>query len=79
MECYFKPWMESLFSELFSNLSPIYSDYYYGFGFGFCRFQMEFRIKNYNVKYDFKTIFQISSIELWRNAIYEFNPTDDQQ
>jgi hypothetical protein len=44
-----------LFSEkLFSNLSLIYSDYYYGLTLDFIGFNWDSGIKNYNLKYDFK-------------------------
>lgn len=44
-----------LFSEkLFSNLSLIYSDYYYGLTLDFIGFNWDSGIKNYNIKYDFK-------------------------
>lgn len=44
-----------LFSEkLFSNLSLIYSDYYYGFGLSSVDFQWDSDIKNMNIKYDFR-------------------------
>lgn len=44
-----------LFSEkIFSNLSLIYSDYYYGLTLDFIGFNWESGIKNYNLKYDFK-------------------------
>lgn len=44
-----------LFSEkLFSNLSLIYSDYYYGLLLDFVGFEWESAIRNFNLKYDFK-------------------------
>lgn len=44
-----------LFSEkIFSNLSLIYSDYYYGLTLDFIGFNWESGIKNYNLKYDFR-------------------------
>ena len=44
-----------LFNEkLFSNLSLIYSDYYYGLTLDFVGFNWDSGIKNYNFKYDFK-------------------------
>jgi hypothetical protein len=35
---------------------------------------MGFRIKNYNIKYDFKTTFLTVLNLIWINGIYEFNP-----
>jgi hypothetical protein len=48
-------WNHLYSDKLFSNLSLIYSDYYYGLN-RFCWFSMGFGIKNYNIKYDFKNI-----------------------
>lgn len=47
-------WNHLFSDKLFSNLSMIYSDYYYGVGIGFVKFQWDSRIKNFNLKYDFK-------------------------
>ncbi len=66
-----------LFSEkLFSNLSVIYSDYYYGLDLDFVGFKWDSGIKNYNVKYDFKNyISNKFKLNYGLNAIYyEFNP-----
>ncbi|MBB1192446.1 hypothetical protein DNC80_02030 [Flavobacterium sp. SOK18b] len=66
-----------LFSEkLFSNLSLIYSDYYYGLDLDFVGFKWDSGIKNYNVKYDFKNyISNKFKLNYGLNAIYyEFNP-----
>ncbi|WP_158728915.1 MULTISPECIES: TonB-dependent receptor [unclassified Flavobacterium] len=66
-----------LFSEkLFSNLSLIYSDYYYGLDLDFVGFKWDSGIKNYNVKYDFKNyISDKFKLNYGLNAIYyEFNP-----
>ncbi|MCO6175951.1 TonB-dependent receptor [Flavobacterium sp. NRK F10] len=66
-----------LFSEkLFSNLSVIYSDYYYGLTLDFIGFNWDSDIKNYNLKYDFKHYLS-DKIKLFygANAIYyDFNP-----
>ncbi len=44
-----------LFSEkLFSNLSLIYSDYFYGLELDFVGFEWDSGITNFNLKYDFK-------------------------
>ncbi|RTY80658.1 TonB-dependent receptor [Flavobacterium sp. LS1P28] len=66
-----------LFSEkLFSNLSLIYSDYYYGLDLDFVGFKWDSGIKNYNIKYDFKNyISDIFKLNYGVNGIYyEFNP-----
>lgn len=64
--------------KLFSNLSFIYSDYYYGLNLGFVGFDWESGIKNFNLKYDFKHY--VSSklkLEYGLNSIhYQFNPGD---
>ncbi len=66
-----------LFSEkLFSNLSLIYSDYYYGLDLDFVGFRYGSGIKNYNVKYDFKSyISEKFNLQFGVNSIYYgFNP-----
>ena len=66
-----------LFSEkLFSNLSLIYSDYYYGLDLDFVGFKWDSGIKNYNIKYDFKNyISDKFKLNYGVNSIYyEFNP-----
>ncbi|MFC7358597.1 carboxypeptidase-like regulatory domain-containing protein [Jejudonia soesokkakensis] len=66
-----------LFSEkLFSNLSVIYSDYFYGLELGFVEFDFESGIRNLNLKYDF-TSFLSDDIELKygiNSIYYKFNP-----
>lgn len=66
-----------LFSEkLFSNLSLIYSDYYYGLDLDFVGFKWDSGIKNYNIKYDFKNyISDKFKLNYGVNGIYyKFNP-----
>lgn len=66
-----------LFSEkLFSNLSLIYSDYYYGLNLDFVGFKWDSGIRNYNVKYDFKNyITDKFKLNYGVNGIYyDFNP-----
>lgn len=66
-----------LFSDrLFSNLSLIYSDYYYGLTLNFIGFQWDSGIRNYNVKYDFKYYLnEKTKLSYGLNAIYhDFNP-----
>jgi len=68
-----------LFSEkLFSNLSLIYSDYYYGLELKFVDFQFDSGITNYNLKYDL-THYLSENIELrygLNSIYYKFNPGD---
>ena len=47
-------WNHLFSDKLFSNVSLIYSDYYYGLDLNFIGFNWESGIKNYNIKYDFK-------------------------
>lgn len=66
-----------LFSDrLFSNLSLIYSDYYYGLELDFVGFQWNSGIQNFNLKYDLKyylsNTFQINFG--MHNTYYVFNP-----
>ena len=66
-----------LFSEkLFSNLSLIYSDYYYGLDLDLVGFLWNSGIKNYNLKYDFKNyISDKLKLNYGINSIYyDFNP-----
>lgn len=66
-----------LFSEkLFSNLSLIYSDYYYGLKLDFVGFNWNSGIQNFNVKYDLKHyISDKLQINYGINDIYyRFNP-----
>ncbi|OYX81770.1 MAG: collagen-binding protein, partial [Flavobacteriales bacterium 32-34-25] len=46
-------WNHLFSDKLFSNLSLIYSDYYYGLDLDFVGFNWDSGIKNYNIKYDF--------------------------
>lgn len=47
-------WNHLYNEKLFSNLSLIYSDYYYGFDFDYVGFEWKSSIKNFNLKYDFR-------------------------
>lgn len=47
-------WNHLFSDKLFSNLSMIYSDYYYGLQLDFIGLNWESGIKNYNIKYDLK-------------------------
>lgn len=66
-----------IFSEkLFSNLSVIYSDYYYGLELDFVGFEWNSGIQNFNVKYDFKHYLN-DKLQLnygLNNIYYSFNP-----
>ena len=69
-------WNHLYSDKLFSNLSLIYSDYYYGLNIDLVGFNWDSGIKNYNLKYDFK-YYLSSKIKLnyGANAIYyDFNP-----
>jgi CarboxypepD_reg-like domain/TonB dependent receptor/TonB-dependent Receptor Plug Domain len=69
-------WNHLFSDKLFSNLSMIYSDYYYGLDLNFVGFQWDSGIKNYNIKYDFKNyISDRFKLNYGLNAIYyDFNP-----
>lgn len=47
-------WNHLFSDQLFSNLSLIYSDYYYGLNLNFVGFEWNSGIQNINIKYDFK-------------------------
>ncbi|KGL62939.1 TonB-dependent receptor [Polaribacter sp. Hel1_85] len=47
-------WNHLFSDKLFSNLSLIYSDYFYGLILDFVGFEWDSGITNYNLKYDFK-------------------------
>ena len=69
-------WNHLFSNKLFSNLSLIYSDYYYGLKLDFIGFNWDSGIKNYNLKYDFKHYIS-DKVKLFygSNAIYhDFNP-----
>lgn len=69
-------WNHLFSDKLFSNLSLIYSDYYYGLDLDFVGFKWDSGIKNYNLKYDFKNYISDSfKLNYGVNAIYyDFNP-----
>ncbi|WP_298896947.1 TonB-dependent receptor [uncultured Psychroserpens sp.] len=69
-------WNHLFSDKIFSNLSLIYSDYFYGLELDFVGFEWDSGIRNFNLKYDFKhylnTKFQLSyGIN---NIYYKFNP-----
>ncbi len=69
-------WNHLFSDKLFSNLSLIYSDYFYGLNLDFVGFKWDSGIKNYNLKYDFKSyISDKFKLNYGINAIYyDFNP-----
>ncbi|TGD59062.1 TonB-dependent receptor [Flavobacterium humi] len=69
-------WNHLFNDKLFSNLSLIYSDYYYGLTLDFAGFNWNSGIKNYNLKYDFKHYLSDKiKLNYGANAIYyDFNP-----
>ena len=69
-------WNHLFSDKLFSNLSLIYSDYYYGLDLDFVGFKWDSGIKNYNIKYDFKSyISDKFKLNYGVNGIYyDFNP-----
>ena len=69
-------WNHLFSNKLFSNLSFIYSDYFYGFELDFIGFTWDSNIRNYNIKYDFKHYVSNSlKLDYGVSAIYyDFNP-----
>jgi hypothetical protein len=69
-------WNHLFSDKLFSNLSLIYSDYYYGLKLNFVEFDWESGIRNFNLKYDFKHYINNDfKLEYGLNSIYyKFNP-----
>ena len=69
-------WNHLFTDKLFSNLSLIYSDYYYGLTLDFVGFNWDSGIKNINIKYDFKHYLSDKiKLNYGANAIYyDFNP-----
>ena len=69
-------WNHLFSDKLFSNLSLIYSDYYYGLNLDFVGFNWNSGIRNFNVKYDFKHYASDKiKLQYGLNSIYhKFNP-----
>ncbi len=69
-------WNHLFSDKLFSNLSLIYSDYYYGLTLDFIGFNWDSGIKNFNLKYDFKHYLSKNiKLNYGLNSIYyDFNP-----
>ena len=69
-------WNHLFSDKLFSNLSLIYSDYYYGLTLDFVGFKWNSGIQNFNVKYDLRHYLS-NAVELQygvQNIYYKFNP-----
>ncbi|NRA92491.1 MAG: TonB-dependent receptor, partial [Psychroserpens sp.] len=69
-------WNHLFSDKLFSNLSLIYSDYYYGLNLEFVEFEWNSGIRNFNLKYDFKHYLTDKlKLQYGLNSIYHaFNP-----
>ena len=69
-------WNHLFSDKLFSNVSLIYSDYYYALDLGFIEFKWNSGIRNFNLKYDFKHyISNKVKLQYGLNSIYhKFNP-----
>ena len=69
-------WNHLFSDKLFSNLSLIYSDYYYGLNLEFVEFNWNSGIRNFNLKYDFKHYLNDKvKLQYGLNSIYhKFNP-----
>jgi len=69
-------WNHVFSDNLFSNLSLIYSDYFYGLELDFVGFEWNSGIQNFNLKYDFKHYLNDKlQINYGANNIYySFNP-----
>lgn len=69
-------WNHLYSDKLFTNLSMIYSDYYYGLDLNLLGFEWKSGIKNYNLKYDFKHYLS-DKVKLnygVSGIYYDFNP-----
>lgn len=69
-------WNNVLSNKIFSNLSLIYSDYYYGLTLDFVGFNWNSGIRNLNIKYDFNHYLN-EDLQLdygLQSTYYEFNP-----
>lgn len=69
-------WNHLFSDKLFSNLSLIYSDYYYGLELNFVGFKWDSGIRNFNLKYDLKHYLS-DNYQLnygVNNIYYRFNP-----
>ncbi|MBU2996002.1 TonB-dependent receptor [Cellulophaga baltica] len=69
-------WNHLFSDKLFSNLSLIYSDYYYGLELDFVGFEWNSGIQNFNIKYDLKHYVN-NNLQInygLNNMYYQFNP-----
>ncbi|APG61334.1 collagen-binding protein [Christiangramia salexigens] len=69
-------WNHILSDNIFTNLSAIYSDYYYGLNLNFVGFKWDSGIRNLNLKYDFNHYIN-DDFQLkygMQNTYYQFNP-----
>ena len=69
-------WNHNFSDKLFSNLSLIYSNYYYGLELDFVGFKWDSGIENFNLKYDFNHYLS-NGLQLnygLQNIYYGFNP-----
>ena len=69
-------WNHNFSDKLFSNLSLIYSNYYYGLELDFVGFKWDSGIENFNLKYDFNHYLS-KGLQLnygVQNIYYGFNP-----
>ncbi|QCE39978.1 TonB-dependent receptor [Psychroserpens sp. NJDZ02] len=69
-------WNHLFSDKLFSNMSLIYSDYYYGLKLNFVEFDWNSGIQNFNFKYDFKHyVADGFKLQYGINSMYyKFNP-----
>ncbi|WP_405382473.1 TonB-dependent receptor [Maribacter sp. LLG6340-A2] len=69
-------WNHLFSDKLFSNLSLIYSDYYYGLKLDFVGFNWNSGIRNFNIKYDLKHYLSDKLQVNYgvNNIYYQFNP-----
>ena len=69
-------WNHLFSDKLFSNVSLIYSDYYYGLKLNFVEFDWVSGIQNFNIKYDLKHyLTNTFKLQYGLNSIYyKFNP-----
>ena len=69
-------WNHLFSNKLFSNLSLIYSDYFYGLELDFAGFEWDSGILNFNLKYDLKHYIS-DNLQInygLNNIYYKFNP-----
>ncbi|WP_031428873.1 TonB-dependent receptor [Flavimarina sp. Hel_I_48] len=69
-------WNHLFSDKIFSNLSLIYSDYYYGLLLDFVGFNYDSGIRNFNLKYDFQHYIKDNFRLNYgiNNVYYRFNP-----